>query len=286
MGKEYRYRKHIHWGQYAIFIFFFLLFLFMLGVGGFLMWETKSTFMAIPLVILAFIILIGGGLTWFLYYRLAGNVFSVDDNVLIYKYRGGEKRIPIESVRLEFASIRYTGGWLKIIADKDLIRVTVVLEDISGFVQELKAALDNKQLSSHYDSHKLFGFLKTAVSADQSWERAYAIFGKMILLIFVVGIAFLNGYVFASIPIWGLIIAILWGYFSMFWIVIPYTIAEIILLRQIAKKSDESTFTFPQRDLSYEKRVFDKAIMWGGATYFLVSSLVLILVVCFKILFL
>jgi len=285
MGKEYRYRKHIRWGQYAIFILFPLLFLFIFAIGGFFTWKTNSTFISFPLTIMAAFLLIEGCFVGYLYYRLARTVISIQDNILIYKYPGGEKRFPIETIYLESASIRYVGGWLKIKANKQSIRITVVLEDISGFVQELKAALDNRQLSDHYDSHKLFGFLKTAISADQSWERAYPIFGKMFIMILVISIAILNGYVLATIAFWGPVITILWWVFSILWIVIAYIIAETILLRQIAKKSIEATFTFPPRDFSYEKQVYDKTIMWGGITYFLASSLVLVFVICSRILF-
>lgn len=282
MGKEYRYRKHIRWGQYVICAFFALLFLFMVGIGGYLAWTPKATFTVIPFAFFAIVELIAGGVLWYSYYRLAGTVISVDHNAIVYKCRGSEKRFPIENVYLEFAAIRYFGGWLKIKSKKDTIRITVVLEDINGFVQELKAALDNKQLSNHYDSHKLFSFLKTAVYTDQNWERMYAIFGKLFLMIFVISITILNGYVFATIPIWGIIVALFWVFFSTAWIVTAYTIAEIILMRQVAKKSVETTFTFPPRDMSYEKQVFDKTITWGGITYLLVSSLVFVLVVYLK----
>jgi len=284
MSKEYRYRKHIRWGEYAILAFFALLFLLMIGLSGFFVWKSRVVFLAIIPVILAFVFLVEGGLLWYLYYRLAGTMVSINDDVLIYKNRKSEKRFPIESIYLEFSSIKYFGGWLKIKTNTDTIRLTVVLEDISGFLQELKTAIDNKQLSNHYDSHKLFGFLKTAASSDQSWERAYALFGKMFLMILDIGIAIFTGYVFGTIPSFGLIIAVFWVGFSIFWITTAYTIAEIILMRQIAKKSNEGAFTFPPRDLSYEKLVFDKTFKWGGTTYFFVSSFALVLVVCVKIL--
>jgi hypothetical protein len=285
MSKEHRYRKHIYWGQYAVPAFFILLFLLLLGLSIFLTFQSHVGFVAVFPAVLAFVFLIEGGVLWYLYYRLAGTSISVNDDVLIYKNRKSEKRYPLENIYLEFASIKYTGGWLKIKTDKDAIRLTVVLEDISGFLQELKTKLDNKQLSSHYDSHKLFGFLKTSAASDQSWERAYNLFGKMLLLILDISIAVFTGFVFGTIPIFGLALAIFWGMVSMSWVTIPYTIAEIVLMRQIAKKSNESTFAFPPRDLSYEKAIFDKAFMWGGITYFVFSLFTLTLTICIKILF-
>ena len=282
MSKEYRYRKHIYWGQYVILAFFALFFLFMIGLSVFLALKSDITFIAIIPAIVAFVFLAEGGVLWYFYYRLACTSISVNDDVVIYKNRKDEKRFPIESIYLEFSSIKYTGGWLNIKTEKDKIRLTVVLEDISGFLQELKTKLDNKQLSSHYDSHKLFGFLKTAVASDQSWERAYALLGKIFLLILDIGIAIFTGFIFGTIPFYGLVLAFIWAGFSMFWIAIAYTIAEIILMRQIAKKSNENAFTFPPRDLPYEKLVFDKIFTWGSIAYFAFSSLILGLVICVK----
>jgi hypothetical protein len=254
----------------------------MAGFGVFFAYQSSFGFLAVIFAVVAFVFLVEGGILWYLYYRLAGTSISINDDELIYKVRKSEKRYPIESIHLEFASIKYTGGWLKIRSGKDTIRLTVVLEDISGFLQELKSKLDNKQLSSHYDSHKLFGFLKTAVAGDQNWERAYSLYGKMFLLIFDVGIAIFTGFIFGTVPLFGIYIVIIWAGFSMFWILIAYTIAEIIIMRQIAEKSNEAAFTFPERNLPYEKQVFDKVFTWGSLAYIIFSLFIIALVVFIK----
>ena len=46
MSKEYRYRKHIYWGQYAILTFFILLFLLLLGLSVFLTTQSHIGFIA------------------------------------------------------------------------------------------------------------------------------------------------------------------------------------------------------------------------------------------------
>lgn len=282
MNKEYRYRKHIYWGQYVILVLFALLFLLMLGISIFIARLSGIGAIAVIPAILGLVFLVEGGLLWYFYYRLAGITVSVNEDVLIYKTRGGEKQFPLESIYLEFSSIKYTGGWLKIKAGKDIIRLTVVLEDISGFLQELKTKLDNKQLSNHYDSHKLFGFLKTAAASDQSWERAYALFGKMFLLILSISIAISTGYIFGTFPFYGFVLAVFWVILSLVWITVAYVIAEIVLMRRIAKKSNESTFTFPSRDLNYEKLVFDRTFTWGNLAYFVFSSFVLVVAIWIK----
>jgi hypothetical protein len=128
----------------------------------------------------------------------------------------------------------------------------------------------------------LFGFLKTAAASDQSWERAYSLLGKIFLLILNISIAIFTGFIFGTFPFYGFILAIIWGILSMVWITVAYVIAEIILMREIAKRSNESTFTFPPRDLTYEKLVFDKTFVWGNVTYFVFSSFVLILGIWIK----
>lgn len=276
MSKEYRYRKHIHWGQYVIPIVFSLICLLLLGLSVYLGFQLRNIFVAGIMVIIAFIVFIEGGVSWYLYYRLAGTSVSVTDDDLIYKNRKTEKRYPLESISLEFSSIKYTGGWVKIKTGKDTIRLTVVLEDLSGFLQELKTKLDHKQLSSHYDAHQLFGFIKTAVAADQSWERVYSLFGKIFLLMLDIGIAIFIGFTFGTIPTYGSLLSLIWVGFSMLWTGTAYTITEIILMRPIAKQSDEDAFTFPPRDLSYEKLVLDRTFIWGSIAYILLSFLLIL----------
>lgn len=157
------------------------------------------------------------------------------------------------------------------------------MENISEFVQELKAALDSRGLSSNYDSKKLFSFMKTAAASDQSWERLYAVFGKLYLIILVIAITIANGFVFSTFE-WGFAIAIGWGILSMFWATGAYAVAEIILMRKIAKESNEQNFTFPQRDLAFEKQAFNKAIKWGGWLYFGISLLVFVGILAIKLL--
>jgi hypothetical protein len=277
MSKEYRYRKHIRWGQYFVPAFFGVLFLIILAPIASLisiMRQIDSLLSVILIIELLFFLLAGAG-SWYLYYRLAGVSVSIDEKGVVYKYRGGIKYLPFESLRIESASIKYAGGWAKLISGKDTIRLTVVIENIGKFLQDLKTALDSRGLSDHYDPQKLFGFIKTAVASDQSWERLYIVFGKLYLSISVVCITLVNGYIFGAIQ-WGIFFILAWGLFTLFWATGAYVIAEIILMRKIAKESNEQSFAFPPRDLEYEKQVFNKAINWGGWLYFGISLLVML----------
>lgn len=263
--------------QYFLPVFFGLMVLFIAILFGNLMRELPDDFVAFPIIMmtaLSLILIVETAIGWYFLYRLTGVVVSIDEQGVVYRYRGGVKHLRFETLRVESSSIRYTGGWMKLVSGKDVIRLTVVLEDIGEFIQELKSALDNRGLSSHYDPQKLFAFMKTAVAADQSWERVYGIFEKLFLIIFVVGITIANGFILGTTLFGSL--AICWGSFSIFWIMGAYIFAEIILMRKIAKESNEQAFSFPPRDLGYERHVFNKAVSWGGWLYFLISLLTLV----------
>lgn len=285
MGTEYKYRKHIYWGQYVIPIFFTLLFLFLLGLSIFFVSRSYSIFLTIFLAILALVVLVEGAFIWYFYYNLAGNSILISDDMLIHRNRKGEKRYPLESIYLEFSSVKYVGGWLNIKTDQGAIRLTVVFENISGFLQELKTKLDNKNLQNHYDSHRLFDFTKTALASEQNWERLYAISGKMLLLILDISISLFTGYVLGIIPLFGFALVIGWAIVSMIGITIAYTVAEVTLTRQIAQKSNETNFTFPDRDLPYEKLVLDKIFTWGSIAYIALSSFIIVSVIVIRFIF-
>jgi len=289
MSKEYRYRKHIRWAQYLIPALFGIP-IIVLGGSIFSIWRNNLMdgfelsnvfFLVFSCIVLFFFLEIG--LIWWMFYRMAGTVISIDEYGVVYKVRRSVKRLPFESLKIDSASIRYTGGWLKLISGKDVIRLTVVLEGISDFILELKDALDKRGLSSRYDPQKLFGFMKTAVAGDQNWNRAYTLFGKLHLIVFVVGITLVNGFVYGTLLPWGGIFIIVWGIFTFSWAMGAYTIVEIRLMRKIAKESNEKDFTFPQRDLAYEKKVFDDAIKWGGWLYFGISLIPLTIGIAIKL---
>jgi hypothetical protein len=101
---------------------------------------------------LSFIPIGTGGACWYLYYRLAGIEVSIQDDAVIYKTRSGVSTLPLEEIScLEFPSIKYTGGWLRIVTPRNSIRLTVVIESLDQFLLELKAALDAHGLSDLYD---------------------------------------------------------------------------------------------------------------------------------------
>lgn len=277
MNKEYRYRKHIRWGQYLIPALFIFLIIILWGVALFVVFmkgiASKALIAGVPLF--SFLLILEGSLLWYIYYRMAGIRVSVGEDALIYRNRRGEKNIPFDAIScLKFPSIPYTGGWIKIISKSNTIRLTVVLQNIGDFLQELKNALDHKGLCGCYDRRKFFRFLKTSVYADQSWERLYSIFRKLILATVLSASA---GGIYAISTGLGIFRIISWIALSIIWPAAIYLYAEFMFARRLAKQSNEELFTCPPRDKAYEKSLYLKTAIFGISFYFIVSSLVFIL---------
>ncbi len=279
MKKEYRYRAHIRWGQYVIFPVFILLptLVFIAAILA-----KPVSFSNLPADI-AFLIagillgfLFGGILLGFIYRRLAVTRVSFDEQGIVW-YRGRNRtHLPFEEIsKLSFPSVSYTGGWIKIVYGDKKFRLTVVLENISGFLAELKSALDDRGLSERYDQTKFFKFTKTATYSDQSWDRFYSIFWKLLALS---GLAVILGLAFATLNGSGFLGILVWTTASLLWPIAVWVVAELILMRRFAKRCDKNSLTCPPRDIPYEKALLQKGALWGTVIYLAVSQLLLFLI--------
>ena len=174
--------------------------------------------------------------------------------------------IPFADIRsLQFPSAAYLGGWIKINGPSDSIRLTVVLENISSLLQELKTGLDQSGNDS-YDPKKFFNFLKTSAYSDQSWQRLYEIFwalmGSQIL-------AFLLGWLIStilgpSIPLPGKIFL---GFLSSLWVFTVYLLGEAQMTKQIEFNAERETFSVPERDKNLENAILRKGCIYGFLSY-------------------
>ncbi len=273
MRKEYRYRKHVRWGQYVIipivvgiWLLFFVLFplrLSALPSGESLVIGLGPIFTFLVAILVAY-----------LNYRMAAVCVSFDDEGIVYRYRGGEKHLGFNEIsRIAFPSVRYLGGWVKIVSADTTLRLTVVLEGIDDFLLELKAALDKRGLTERYDPKRFFRFLKTAACSDQSWARIYCTWWKTILFMILNGAV---GYVFSILSGAGSEM-ILWVGLSALWPPVVWVVVELIFFRRVAKLSVEESFTCPPRDLAYERAVNRKALLLGALFYLAISVMILIL---------
>lgn len=280
MEKQYFYRKHIRGIQKVMPIALVALAALYIAAAVLLLLAVNSIDIRIKLVLLGVgtvittFIIIEGILIWFFFRRFTKVNVTLTEDYIIYKNIKGETKIAVDEIRkLEFPSIKYTGGWLKIVHPGGNIRLTVVLEGIGSFLKELKAILDRKDKQNTYDPKAMFSFYKTAEFADQSWERLYSIFTKLLLLI---GLNLLIGILFflvsGDLPMKGM-----WVLASFALPALTYSAAEFVIATAIAKKSDETAFEVPGRDYSFEGKVYRNTILIYSLLYLFVSVILLIL---------
>lgn len=279
MEKQYYYRKHIRYAQKTVpIVLGTLIGLYIIVAAIFLIFTDVMENVEILIFLLAgaflsFIFAIEGVFIWLFFRRFTKVNVTLTDDFIIYKNIKGKTRIAIDQIlKLEFPSIKYTGGWIKIIYPGGNIRLTVVLERIGDFIKELKTNLDSKGKQNTYDAKAMFSFYKTAEFSDQSWDRIYEIFTKLVLgtiLNLLVGI--LLGIVI-SFPL-----SMLWIVASFALPLFTYTIAEVIIATRIAKRSSEDRFEVAQRDRPFEKKVYRTAFTIYSLFYIFVSGILLVL---------
>ncbi len=196
---------------------------------------------------------------------------TLKDDFIIYRNVKGVTEIPIDQIQqLEFPSIKYTGGWLKVKYPGGNIRLTVVLERIGDFLKELKTILDRKGMQNVYNRKAMFSFYKTAEFSDQSWDRMYEIFKRLILFttLNTLSGALINLFIKRSLM--GMFYTIAIGSLPL----LIYIITEVLIANRMAKKSNEERFEVEQRDLGFEKKVYKTAFISYiiGSVLFLVLS--------------
>jgi len=119
--------------------------------------------------------------------------------------------------------------------------------------------------------------LKTAAYSDQSWARLYEIFWKFVLItIIVVLISFLFSFGFVILGRCDPSTAALMVIISTFYPMVVYIFTEIIFGRRIAKDSNEELFTYPSRDMVYERSIYRKVILYGILFYFIFLIMIIL----------
>jgi hypothetical protein len=211
-------------------------------------------------------------LIYLIMYRRFKRIYvTLDSEGIIYNNANGEITIPYENIiNLKFPSIKYTGGWLKIIHTHGNVRLTVVLENIGDMVKSLKNNLDERNMSDVYAEKKMYKFFKTAKYSDQSWERVYENVKYIIIFIVInLGVAAIfSGFITETpVKIIVLIGAILGSS-------IPFIISEIILGIKLAKGASKEEFSVPERDKSFEKRLYKWLFGIYTIVYFIVLAII------------
>lgn len=281
MNKKYVYRKHLReplkylGGVAAFFISIFLTIFLSIALNDKEAFMEMMFFLIIGLVVLGLILLLEFTLMYFILFRRFKKIeVLLTNEEIIYRHGKGEKRIPYGSIeKIKFPSIKYTGGWVKIIYAGGNIRLTVVLENIGDFIKTLKEELDSREMSHVYKEKAIYNFYKTSTFSDQSWERVYENIKKFIVIIFgnclislIISVIFKNvDYMFA-ILFSGIMLAL-----------VIFIIGEFIIGRVIAKKANRDIFFVPDRDLYLEEKVYKYSAIIYSILYIL--ALILIVVV-------
>ena len=270
MKSQYKYRPHLKYFKIILpsmlitLIAIFWLLLLFLDIADELI---------IPLVVITVILAIEAVFIWRFIHRFTLIRVTIDNEAITYFNYKGDIRIKYEDIKiLKFPSIRYTGGWIKIISDKGVIRLTVVIENIQGLLSELKVELDKKGLSDRYDKKKFFKFLKTSAFSDLGWLRVYRIWVKLIIATIVTTVVGLGTACFFDVAQFQTFS------FKMFSFVFPmviYLITEIVFGRRVAKLSSIDSFTVPRRDEKYENEIYKKAILFGIIAYIAIILLII-----------
>lgn len=191
---------------------------------------------------------------------------ELTDTAIVYKNSMGDTIIPYEDIqKMEFPSIKYTGGWVKIIHKTGNIRLTVVLENIGKFICELKEKMNERDMNYVYNKKKLFSFYKTAVFAEESWERIYGNYKIQIgisyfsmimttVLLYLFDSSLNNQFILGSLfaPLFG------------------YILSEIIIGVKVKKRVERDSLSLLPRDTKFENSAFMVSMMTATIGYLLI----------------
>lgn len=279
MGKKYVYRKHLRKPSIIIgsVMGFFILVYSCLAFAVLSSLENKFDktaviiFVSIGVFMLILISLENLILYFALFRRFKRISVELTDDSIIYNNLKGTTIIPYSDItNVRFPSIRYLGGWVKIIYGKKNIKLTVVLENIGDLITELREKLNELNKQDVYNKHRMFKFYKTSKYSDASWKRIYRYFKKM--MIFIV-CNFFVGFGIASLTHkdsakFGL------GFAGFMLPLLAYLICEIILARKVSKQSDEASFYVPESDEGFERKVFRNGSIIYSIIYLILAFLV------------
>lgn len=274
MENKYIYRKHLREPAkfFLILILMFIMPYFIIAADITLTYNTEIGLILFLIgAAIAVFICLELLLIYFILYRRFKKIYVVlNEEEIIYNNSGGEIRIPYENIKaLKFPSIKYTGGWVKIIHNNGNIRLTVVLENIGEMVKSLKKKLDEKNLSGIYNDKAISKFYKTAKYSDQSWERIYENLKLFIIAILInFGVAAVYSAFITDVPVKIFVIAA-----ALVGPLLVFVISEIIFGRKLAIGASKENFSVPERDKQFEFKMYK----WTFGIYSIIFLIMLIM---------
>lgn len=268
MGRIYRYRKGVAWMPYVMAplgVFFFLLALV----------SAPRTRVPLDFFALALMVFVGleMGLVSWLFYRMAAVRVALDEDGIVYAHRDGVRRIPYSEITAVcFPSMGFMGRWLRINHPDGPIRLSVWLDGIGSFVQELCATLDRAGLSERYVATRATAFFKSAVYSDESAARFYRYWRVLLIASLASSIAggLLLGFGGAGAP-W----TALYAEGGALWLVLTFSCAELVLFRRFSRRWRNAEGSVIESDDTGERSVMMRALVCGAIVYVLAGLLIL-----------
>lgn len=272
MDKKYLYRKHLRQPAKlfgCICGIFLLLYVAMTSTillsNGDLGDSEEIAIFAVVGVFVAILILFEFLILYFAVFRRFKKIsVELTNEAIIYNNIKGTTVIPYNEItEVKFPSIRYLGGWVKIMHGNKNIKITVVLEDIGDLLINLKEKLDSIGRENVYKENKFFNFYKTAKYSDNSWARVYEYLKKLTVFVvcnLIVGCILAKLSDDAGVKFMLVILSYILP-------IVVFVICEIILGRNIAKNSNRENFYVPNRDKALEAKVYIRAYIIYSIIY-------------------
>ena len=207
------------------------------------------TIIFISLILILFLI------SYVVYFRHVKNIKVIlGENDIRYISNNKEKVINYLDIKeVDFSHIRYTKGWIKIKSDNTVIKVTVSIEDISGFIKEFKEIMDKQGMQDKYDAKKMYDFYKSASYSDDSWERIYEL---MKFVPPITGVDVVLGFIF-SFFVYNINVRLIMIGMSFAYPILILVFSECILHIKHRIELKNEQYVVRMRDYQYEHRVFD-----------------------------
>lgn len=266
--RVYVYRKHLHWMSWLVPAAMASMALMTFGLGLAaggpveLLAVNSGIFAATAVVIRLFLV------------RFVAVRVRLDEDALVYNDHAGERRLRYEEIEsLDFPSVRYAGGWVKIRPRAgDAIRLTVVVAGISELVERLKGRVDSSGAVGVYDEDAMFGFLKTAGYSDASWERLYQYGARALVLVLAatpLGVVLGGALGLAAGASGGaaVLAGVAGGVGTLLYVMSVYMLSELTLASRLARGSDRDAFTLPRRDVAADDALVRTFLRWGVGLY-------------------
>ena len=274
INKSYVYRKHLRGSFFSLFkgILFLISIMALLVIGLIITDENinkSDAFVSGGIAIGALFIILTIELLvmYFAVIRRFKKVnVTLTNDCIIYNNLKKQIVIPYDDIeKIVFPSIKYTGGWVKIVYKGGNIRLTVVLENIGDFLYNLKAILDSKGKNDIYNEKKMFSFFKTASFSDESWARLYDNV-KFQIITYYISCALTIIILFFSDRTKENLNFVMGGLIAP---LIGYLLSEIIIGTKVKKRVIEDECKIRPRDVAKENKILRICMVVSTSIYIL-----------------